>query len=124
MTELRQERDRLQQQLDDLRTEPPATATPPASTSSEVRKTAREWKVLADRLNGDAIRIREERGELRDQVKQLQATNQRQGDDLACANFTIDVCRDQLEKLKQAAQSVGPTSQAPATPSGSCLPMH
>ncbi len=124
MTELRQERDHLQQQLDDLQTEPPATATPPASTSSEVRKTAKEWKVLADRLNADAIQIREQRGELRDQVKKLQATNQRQTDDLAQANFTIDVCREQLEKLMQATQPAGPMSQAPATPSGSRLPMH
>ena len=37
MAGLRQERDRLQQQLDDLRTEPPAVATPPASVTSEVR---------------------------------------------------------------------------------------
>ncbi len=65
-----------------------------------------------------------ERGQLRDQVKQLQAANQRQTDDLARANFTIDVCREQLEKLKQTAQPAGPTSQAPATPSGSHLPMH
>ncbi len=69
MTELRQERDHLQQQLDELRTEPPAIATPPASTESKVRKTAREWKVLVDRLEGDATRMRKERGRLQDQVK-------------------------------------------------------
>ncbi len=124
MAELWHERDRLQQQVDDLQTEPSAIATPPASTSSEVRKTAKEWKILANRLNADAIRIREERGQLRDQVKQLQATNQRQADDLAQANFTIDICREQLEKLKQATRPTGPTSQAPATPSGSQLPTH
>ncbi len=124
MAELRQERDRLQQQLDDQRTELLAIATAPASTASKVRETAKEWKVLADRLNADAIQIREERGELRDQVKQLQATNQRQTDDLAQANFTVDVCRDQPEKLKQTAQSAGPMSQAPATPSGSRLSTH
>ncbi len=62
MAELRQERDRLQQQLDDLRAEPPATATPPASIASEVQQTAREWKTLADRLERDATRIRIERG--------------------------------------------------------------
>ncbi len=44
--------------------------------------------------------------------------------DLAQANFTIDVCREQLEKLKQATQPAGPTSQAPPTPSGSHLPTH
>ncbi len=124
VTELRRERDRLQEQLDDLRREPSAMATPLALTSSEVKKTAMEWKILADRLNGDAIRIREERRQLRDQVKQLQATNQRQADDLAWASFTIDVCREQLEKLKPATQPAGPTPQAMATPLGNRLPTH
>ncbi len=64
MTELRQERDRLQQQLDDLRAELPATATPPASIASDVRQTAQKWKVLADRLESDATHIRIERGQL------------------------------------------------------------
>ncbi len=40
MAELRQERDRLQQQLDNLRVEPPVVATPPASIASEVQRTA------------------------------------------------------------------------------------
>ncbi len=62
MAGLQQERDWLQQQLDDLRTEPPAVATPPASVASEVRQMAREWKILADRLEGDATHIRKERG--------------------------------------------------------------
>ncbi len=55
VAELRQERDHLQQQLDDLRAELPATATTPASIASEVRRTAR-----------DADRIRVERGQLQD----------------------------------------------------------
>ncbi len=41
VAELMQERDRLQQQLDDLCAERPATATTPASIASEVRRTAR-----------------------------------------------------------------------------------
>ncbi len=124
MTELRQERDRLQQQLDDLRAAPPATATPPASIASDVRQTAREWKVLADRLESDATRIRTERGQLRDQVKKLQAANQQQTKDLVWANFTIDVFREQIEKLKQTTQPAGPASQAPTMPSGSHLPTY
>ncbi len=124
MAELRQERDWLQQQLDDLWTEPPAVPTPPASIASEVRETTQEWKVLADRLESDATRIRKERGQLQDQVKKLQAANQQQTKDLVRANFTIDIFREQIEKLKQTAQPAGPTSQAPATPSGSHLPTH
>ncbi len=117
MAELRRERDCLQQRLDDLQTESQAIATSSTSTESEVGKTAREWKVLADRLNGDATRIREERGRLKKKVTQLKA-------DLARANFTVDVCREQLENLKQAVPSAGSMSQAPATPSGSRMPTH
>ncbi len=116
MAELRQERDQLQQQLDEFRA--------PASFASEVRQTAREWKVMADRLKGDADRIRIERGKLQDQAKELQAANQQQTKDLTRANFTIDIFREQIEKLKQTAQPEGPVSQALATPSGSRLPTH
>ena len=85
VAELKQERDRLQQQLDDLLAEPPATATPPASIASEVRRTAREWKVVADRLKADADRIRIERGQLQDRVKELQAAYQQKTKDLTRA---------------------------------------
>ncbi len=70
------------------------------------------------------MHIREERRQLKDQVQQLQVTNQRQADDLARANFTIEVCREQLEKLKQATQSAGLMPQATATPSGNRLPTY
>ncbi len=114
MEELRQERDRLQQQLDHLQTEPPAIATLPASASTAAKETAKSWKNLVDWLNDDGIRIQKERKKLNDQVEQLQTVNQQQADDLAWANFTIDVCREQLEKLKQAIQSAKPDA------SGSC----
>lgn len=124
VTELRQERDRLQHQLDDLQAEPPTVATPPSSTSNAVKEMAKSWKVLADRLNDDGIRIRKERKCLNDQVEQLQAINQQQASDLAWANFTIDVCRVQLEKLKQTTRPVSPMLQPPATPSRGQLPTH
>ncbi len=82
------------------------------------------WKRLADRMNSDAKRIRNERAALSDEVKQLQADIQQQTDSLARANVTIDVCREQLERLQQSVQPASPTSQIPATPSGSQLPMH
>ncbi len=68
MAELKQERDHLQQQLEDLRAEPRATVTPPGSIASEVRRTAREWKVVANRLKADADRISVERGQLQDRA--------------------------------------------------------
>ncbi len=124
MAELRQERDRLQQQLDEVHTEPPATATPAVSVASEVEQMAREWKVLADRLESDATRIRIERGKLRDQVKELQTAYQQKAKDLTRANYTIDIFRDQIENLKQTTQSATPASRATTTPSGSHLPTH
>ncbi len=57
VTELKRERDQLQQQLADLRAMPPAAASASMSVASEVRQTAREWKVTADRLKADADRI-------------------------------------------------------------------
>ena len=114
----------MQQQLDDLRAEPPVAATPPASIASEVQRMAQEWKVVADRLKGDADRIRRERGQLRDQVVALQAANQQQTKDLIRANFTIDIFREQIEKLNQTAQPADSTPQAPAAPSESHLPTH
>ncbi len=100
----------MQQQLDDLRAESPAAATPPASIASEVRRTAREWKVVADWLKADTDCIRIERGQLRDQVKELQAANQQQTKDLLWANFTIDICREQIEKLKRTAPPADSTA--------------
>ncbi len=79
---------------------------------------------MADRLKVDADRIRRERGQLRDQVPALQAANQQQTKDLLRANFTIDIFREQIEKLKQTAQPTDSTSPGPATPSGSHLPTH
>ncbi len=124
VAELKQERDRLQQQLDDLRAEPPAMATPPASVASEVQQTAREWKVLADRLESDATRIRTERGKLRDQVKGLQAAYQQKLDDLTRANYTIDIFQEQIESLRRTAQPAGTSSRAPVTPSEGHPPTH
>ncbi len=121
---LRQERDRRQQQLDDLRTEPPATATPAASAASEVEQTAREWKVLADRLESDATRIWTERGKLRDQVKGLQAAYQQKLDDLTLANYPIDIFREQIESLRRPAHPTGTSSRALVTPVESHLPTH
>ncbi len=48
VAELKQEMDQLQQQLTNLRAEPPAAAPASVSVASEVRRTAREWKVTAD----------------------------------------------------------------------------
>ncbi len=97
---------------------------PPASIASEVQRTAREWKVVADRLKGDADRIRKERGQLQDQVAELQTANQQQTKELIWANYTIDIFQEQIEKLKQTAQPTGPASQASVMPSGSRLPTH
>ncbi len=124
VAELRQERDRLQQQLDDLRAELPATATNPASIASEVRRTAREWKVTADRFKADADRIRIERGQLQDQVKELQATYQQRTEDLIRANGTINIFQEQIKHLRQTAQPVSSASQAFVTPMGGGPPTH
>ncbi len=124
VAELKQERDRLQQQLDDLRAEPPATATPPASIASEVRRTAREWKVVADRLKAEGDRIRVERAQLQDRVKELQAAYQQKTEDLIRANGTIDIFQEQIKNLRRTAQPRGTSSLAPATQSGSHLPTH
>ncbi len=70
----RQERDQLRQQLEDVQTEPPIVATLPASTS--VKEAVKPWKILADRLNSDGKRIRDERALLTVQAKQLWANNQ------------------------------------------------
>ncbi len=110
MAELKQERDQLQQQLEDLRAEPPATVISPASIASEVWRTAREWKVVADSLKADADRIRVERSQLQDRVKELQAAYQQQAKDLTWANCTIDLFQEQLGRLKQTAQLVNPAS--------------
>ena len=120
--ELKQEREQLRQQLEDARTEPPVVVTPLASNL--VKETAKSWKVLADRLNQDSIRIRNERVKLTEQVKQLQAVNKQQADDLAHANFTIDVCREQLVNLRQTPQSTSSMPQTPATLLGTQLPTH
>ncbi len=124
VSELTQARDRLQQQLDELRAALPVTATPPAPATSEVQQTAREWKTLADRLEGDVTRIRAERGKLRDQVKGLQTAYQQKLDELARANYTIDIFREQIESLRQPAQLTSTPPRASVTPSGSHLPTH
>ncbi len=118
VAELKRERDRLQQQLDDLRAEPPATVTPPASIASEVPGTARDWKVVADRLKADADRIRVERGQLQDRVKELQAAYHQQAKDLTQANCTIDLFQEQIGRLKQTGQPTNPVSKSFATPMG------
>ncbi len=79
---------------------------------------------MTDRLKADADRIRVERGQLQDRVKELQAAYHQQAKDLTQANCTIDIFQEQIEKLKRRAQPTGTSSQAPATPSGSHLPMH
>ncbi len=124
VAELRQERDRLQQQLANLRAEPPVTATTPASIASEVRRTTREWKVTADRLKADADRIRIERGQLQDRVKELQAAYQQKTEDLIWANGTINIFQEQIKHLRQTAHPVSPASQAFVTPTGGGPPMH
>ncbi len=124
VAELRRERDQLQQQLADLCAEPPVTATTPVSIAAEVRRTAREWKVTADRLKADADRIRVERGQLQDQVKELQAAYQQKTDDLIRANCTIDIFQEQIKHLRQTAQPTNPASQAFVTPGGSSRPSH
>ncbi len=118
--ELQQEREYLRQQLEDAQTEPPVVITPPASAL--VKETAKSWKVLADWLNDDVIQIWKERAGLTKQVEQLRGANQQQADHLAWANFTIDVCREELAKLKQTSQSASSMPQAPAMPSGTQLP--
>ncbi len=124
VAELRRERDQLQQQLADLRAEPPDTATTPASIASEVRRTAQAWKVTADRLKADADHIRAERGQLQDQVKELQAAYQQKTEDLTRANCTIDIFQEQIKHLRHAVQPVSPASQAFVTPTGGGLPTH
>ncbi len=124
MTELKRERDKLQQQLADVRGEPTATATNPASIASEVRRTAREWKVTADRLKADADRIRTERGQLQGQLKELQAAYQQKTEDLIRPNGTIDIFQAQIRLLRQTAQPASPASQAFVTPTGGSLPTH
>ncbi len=124
VAELRRERDQLQQQLADLHAEPPVMATTPASIASEVQRTAREWKVTADRLKADVDRIRVERGQLQDQVKELQATYQQKTEDLIRANGTIDIFQDQIKHLRQTAQPMNPAPQAFVTPGGSGPPTH
>ncbi len=57
-------------------------------------------------------------------MKELLAANQQQTKDLTRANFTIDIFREQIEKMKQTAQPACPVSQTLATPSGSRLPTH
>ncbi len=124
VAELRWERDRLQQQLDDSRAEPPAAAADPTSIASEVRRTAQKWKVTADRLKANADRIRTERGQLQNQLRELQAAYQQKTEDLLRANCTIDIFQEQIKLLKQMAQPASPVSQAFVTPTGGGLPTH
>ncbi len=92
--------------------------------ASEVRRTAREWKVTADRLQADADHIRTERGQLQGQLKELQAAYQQKTEDLLWANCTIDIFQEQIKQLRQTAQPVSPASQAIITPMGGGLPSH
>ncbi len=124
VAELTQARDQLQRQLNELRAAPPVPATPPAPAASEVQQTTREWKALADRLEGDVTCIRTERGKLRDQVKGLQTAYQQKLDELARANYTIDFFREQIKSLRRPAQPTSTPSRASITLSGSHLPTH
>ncbi len=124
VAELKRERDQLQQQLADLRAEPPAAAPTLVSVAYEVRRTAREWKVTADRLKADADRIRTERGQLQGQLKELQAAYQQKTKDLVRANGTINIFQEQIRLLRQAAQPASPAAPAFATPTGGSLPTH
>ena len=114
----------MQQQLEYLRAEPPDTATPPASVASEVQQTAREWKILADRLESDSTRIRTERGKLQGHVKELQAAYHQQTENLIWANGTINIFQEQIKHLRQTAQPVNPASQVFTAPRGSGPPTH
>ena len=79
---------------------------------------------MADRLKADADRIRIERGQLQEQVKELQAAYQQKTEDLIQANVTIDIFQEQIKHLRQTAQPVTPASQAFATPGGRGPPLH
>ncbi len=79
---------------------------------------------MADSLKADADHIRAERGQLQNQVKQLQAAYQQKTEDLIRANGTIDIFQEQIKYLRQTAQLVGPASQAFVTPTGGGLPTH
>ncbi len=61
---LEEEKEQLKQQLADAQVEAPAAVMPPASAS--VYDTTKSWKALADCLNRDDEKIREERAQLQD----------------------------------------------------------
>ncbi len=81
-------------------------------------------EVTANRLKADADRIRAERGQLQNQLKELQAAYQQKTEDLLRANCTIDIFQEQIKHLRQTAQPVSPASQAFVTPMGGGLPTH
>ncbi len=120
VAELKRERDQLQQQLASLRAESLVIAPAPASEASKVQRVAREWKTTADRLKADADRIRTERGQLQEQLKELRTAYQQKTQDLARANGTIDIFQEQIRLLRQAAQP----AQILTTPTGGRLPTH
>ena len=124
VAELKREKNQLQQQLASLCAESPVTAPAPASEASEVRRVTREWKTTGDRLKADADRIRTERGQLQEQLKELRAAYQQKTADLIWANGTIDIFQEQIRLLRQAAQPASPAAQTPATPMGGGLPTH
>ena len=124
VAELKRERDQLQQQLASLHAKSPMTTPAPPSEASEVRRVAKEWKTMADRLKADADRIRTERSQLQEQLKELRAAYQRQTADLLRANGTIDIFQEQIRLLRQAAPPASPAAQTLTTPTGSGLPMH
>ncbi len=75
-------------------------------------------------IDWDGRRIRDERVLLTEQVKQLQAINQQQAEELTHNKFTIDVYMERIADLKQAFQSASSVQPAPATASGAHLPTH
>ncbi len=99
-------------------------APAPASEAPKVRRVTQEWKSTADRLKADADRIRTERGQLQEQLKELRATYQQKIEDLVRANVTIDIFQEQIRLLRQAAQPASPAAQTLATPTGGGLPTH
>ena len=79
---------------------------------------------MDDRLKADMDRIRTERGQLQEQLKELRAAYQPQTADLLRANGTIDIFQEQIRLLRQAAPPTSSAARTLATPTRGSLPTH